>query len=179
MKHAARIPVLATELAAGPGAQELYVSVPQWISPSSLLRGQCAVISKVSSPPSRLCTVLNVQTSLPEACFGLLANAVLHIHACSFSWRISLGKWKGRSPCSGTTEKGHLSLCSLLTDYWEDVFCLYMVFRDHIFSFFFFSFGFSCLNPSCWYSSMNIPLLRETASLTQSQVSQRCCSWCK
>jgi len=149
----------------------------QWISPSSLLRSQYAVISKVSSPPSRLCTVLNVQTSLPGACLGLFASAILHIPACSFSWRMSVGKWKGRSPCSVTTGQCHLSLSFLLTDYWEDV-----VFFFVLFCFVFF--GFSCLlgsrmNPSCWYSSVSIPLLRETASLTQSQVSQRCCSWCK
>lgn len=42
--------------------------------------------------------------------------------------------------------------------------------------FFFWLLG-SRMNLRCWYSSMNLLLLRETASLTQSQVLQSCHSW--
>lgn len=65
-------------------------------------------------PSFRLCTVLNVQTSLGFA-LGF-CKCSIDILAYSLTQRISLGTWKGRSSFSLTTGQCRLSRNTLLTN---------------------------------------------------------------
>lgn len=115
-KHAARIPVMATELKAGPGAEQLC---------------QCLVCSKGNMPwfqgrahlPSGI-----VLYSIYRWVWGLLWNfgkGSIGTLAYFFTQRVSFGTWKGRISFSGTTGQYPLSLNVLLTD----CFVLCMLFR--------------------------------------------------
>lgn len=92
MMHAAKIPVLVTELMVGSRTEELCHFGPRNCTGlSSLLRGKSATISKGSSPHFSPCTVLNVQTSLGFTVSFLqmqYSHTSIFLHLKNRSWEV-------------------------------------------------------------------------------------------